>query len=228
MSFERPRKLTDPKAMRALAHPVRLALLEALADARPADRHRGRRAAWGRARRTRPSTCASSPSTASSRRPRAGRAAGGRGSSSTSGMRFTDVHDGPGDRRRRPRARAASGSTATSSARRARARGAPRAARGVARGHGLEPDAALPHAGRAQAARRGASSSSLLDRFGDRRTPSPDHARGRRAGRDPDVRVPRMRRCSPTATRGCSSPASRSACSATRRCGSRSGCGSRT
>src|SRR5215217_7648436 len=33
MSFERPRELTDPKAMRALAHPVRLALLEALADA---------------------------------------------------------------------------------------------------------------------------------------------------------------------------------------------------
>ena len=34
MSFEeRPRELTDPQAMRALAHPVRLALLEALADA---------------------------------------------------------------------------------------------------------------------------------------------------------------------------------------------------
>jgi DNA-binding transcriptional ArsR family regulator len=33
MSFEKPRELTDPKAMRALAHPVRLALLEALADA---------------------------------------------------------------------------------------------------------------------------------------------------------------------------------------------------
>src|SRR6201989_2093903 len=33
MSFERPRELTDPKAMRALAHPVRLALLEALTDA---------------------------------------------------------------------------------------------------------------------------------------------------------------------------------------------------
>ena len=33
MSFDRPRELTDPKAMRAMAHPVRLALLEALADA---------------------------------------------------------------------------------------------------------------------------------------------------------------------------------------------------
>jgi DNA-binding transcriptional ArsR family regulator len=33
MSFERPRELTDPKAMRALAHPVRLQLLEELADA---------------------------------------------------------------------------------------------------------------------------------------------------------------------------------------------------
>jgi DNA-binding transcriptional ArsR family regulator len=33
MPFDRPRELTDPKAMRALAHPVRLALLEALADA---------------------------------------------------------------------------------------------------------------------------------------------------------------------------------------------------
>ena len=33
MSFERPRELKDPKAMRALAHPVRLALLEALTDA---------------------------------------------------------------------------------------------------------------------------------------------------------------------------------------------------
>jgi predicted ArsR family transcriptional regulator len=33
MAFERPRELTDPKAMRALAHPVRLALLEALTDA---------------------------------------------------------------------------------------------------------------------------------------------------------------------------------------------------
>ena len=32
MSFE-PREVTDAKAMRALAHPVRLALLEALADA---------------------------------------------------------------------------------------------------------------------------------------------------------------------------------------------------
>jgi len=33
MSFEKPREITDPKAMRALAHPVRLALLEALTDA---------------------------------------------------------------------------------------------------------------------------------------------------------------------------------------------------
>jgi len=33
MSFDRPRELTDAKAIRALAHPVRLALLEALADA---------------------------------------------------------------------------------------------------------------------------------------------------------------------------------------------------
>jgi len=33
MSFDRPRQLDDPKAMRALAHPVRLALLEALTDA---------------------------------------------------------------------------------------------------------------------------------------------------------------------------------------------------
>jgi DNA-binding transcriptional ArsR family regulator len=31
MAFEKPRELTDPKAMRALAHPVRLALLEAFA-----------------------------------------------------------------------------------------------------------------------------------------------------------------------------------------------------
>jgi DNA-binding transcriptional ArsR family regulator len=30
MPFERPRELTDPRAMRAMAHPVRLALLEAL------------------------------------------------------------------------------------------------------------------------------------------------------------------------------------------------------
>jgi DNA-binding transcriptional ArsR family regulator len=33
MPFERRRELTDAKAIRALAHPVRLALLEALADA---------------------------------------------------------------------------------------------------------------------------------------------------------------------------------------------------
>src|SRR6201989_59139 len=33
MAFDPPRELTDPKAMRALAHPVRLALLEALTDA---------------------------------------------------------------------------------------------------------------------------------------------------------------------------------------------------
>ena len=32
MSFERPPEVTDPKAMRALAHPVRMALLEALTD----------------------------------------------------------------------------------------------------------------------------------------------------------------------------------------------------
>jgi DNA-binding transcriptional ArsR family regulator len=33
MAFEGPRQLTDPKAMRAMAHPVRLALLQALNDA---------------------------------------------------------------------------------------------------------------------------------------------------------------------------------------------------
>ena len=33
MAFERPRELTDPRAMRAMAHPVRLALMEALNDA---------------------------------------------------------------------------------------------------------------------------------------------------------------------------------------------------
>jgi predicted ArsR family transcriptional regulator len=33
MSFDQPREVSDPKAMRALAHPVRLALIEALADA---------------------------------------------------------------------------------------------------------------------------------------------------------------------------------------------------
>src|SRR3954454_9455841 len=33
MAFEGPRELTDPLAMRAMAHPVRLALMEALNDA---------------------------------------------------------------------------------------------------------------------------------------------------------------------------------------------------
>jgi DNA-binding transcriptional ArsR family regulator len=33
MAFEGPRQLTDPKAMRAMAHPVRLALMQALNDA---------------------------------------------------------------------------------------------------------------------------------------------------------------------------------------------------
>ena len=33
MSFDGPRKIDDPKAMRAMAHPIRLALLEALTDA---------------------------------------------------------------------------------------------------------------------------------------------------------------------------------------------------
>ena len=33
MSFDTHREVTDPRAMRALAHPVRLALIEALADA---------------------------------------------------------------------------------------------------------------------------------------------------------------------------------------------------
>src|ERR1044072_8903698 len=33
MAFDRPRELTDPRAMRAMAHPVRLALMEALNDA---------------------------------------------------------------------------------------------------------------------------------------------------------------------------------------------------
>jgi predicted ArsR family transcriptional regulator len=32
MAFDRPREITDPKAMRALAHPVRIALLEAFTD----------------------------------------------------------------------------------------------------------------------------------------------------------------------------------------------------
>src|SRR3954469_8632498 len=33
MAFERPRQLTDPLAMRAMAHPVRLALMQAINDA---------------------------------------------------------------------------------------------------------------------------------------------------------------------------------------------------
>src|SRR6201991_4677343 len=33
MSFDAPRELSDPKAIRALAHPLRLQLLEELADA---------------------------------------------------------------------------------------------------------------------------------------------------------------------------------------------------
>jgi predicted ArsR family transcriptional regulator len=33
MAFEGPREITDPRAMRAMAHPVRLALMEALNDA---------------------------------------------------------------------------------------------------------------------------------------------------------------------------------------------------
>ncbi len=33
MAFDEPRELTDPRAMRAMAHPVRLALMEALNDA---------------------------------------------------------------------------------------------------------------------------------------------------------------------------------------------------
>jgi DNA-binding transcriptional ArsR family regulator len=33
MAFERPRQLTDPRAMRAMAHPVRLALMQELNDA---------------------------------------------------------------------------------------------------------------------------------------------------------------------------------------------------
>jgi DNA-binding transcriptional ArsR family regulator len=33
MTFERLREITDPRAMRAMAHPVRLALMEALSDA---------------------------------------------------------------------------------------------------------------------------------------------------------------------------------------------------
>ena len=33
MAFDRPRQLTDPKAMRAMAHPVRLALMQELNDA---------------------------------------------------------------------------------------------------------------------------------------------------------------------------------------------------
>ena len=33
MAFEGPRQLTDPKAMRAMAHPVRLALMEEINDA---------------------------------------------------------------------------------------------------------------------------------------------------------------------------------------------------
>ena len=41
MAFDRVPEVTDPKAMRALAHPVRIALLEALTDPRPAHGHRG-------------------------------------------------------------------------------------------------------------------------------------------------------------------------------------------
>ena len=42
-----PPEVTDPKAMRALAHPVRIALLEALDHPRAADRDRGGRARGG-------------------------------------------------------------------------------------------------------------------------------------------------------------------------------------
>ena len=69
----------------------------------------------------------------------------------------------------------------------------------------------------------------LLGRHADRRAPSPDHPEGAERVEILTFALPAaMKGCGSTATPACSWPASRSACSATPRCGSRSGCGRRS
>ena len=153
MAFEGPREVTDPRAMRALAHPIRLALLEALADAgtltateagervgeSPANAsfHLRQLAKYGYVEEAEKG--------AGRRRPWKLRQLG---------LRFTDVHDDP--------ATAEAGRALSRvvhdrylGARRAGHGGAPRAAARVARGHRVQPVPPAPHARRAQAARRG-------------------------------------------------------------------------
>ncbi|MFD0331095.1 ArsR/SmtB family transcription factor [Streptacidiphilus monticola] len=86
---ERPhRKLTDPKAMRAIAHPTRLAILEALARREPLTATEVSEMVGSRPP-TAPSTCARWRSTASSRRPRAAPGGAGPGAGRTSASATT-------------------------------------------------------------------------------------------------------------------------------------------
>ena len=187
MSFDRPRKITDPKAMRAMAHPIRLALLEALTDA-------------GTLTATEAGELVGeSPANASFHLRQLAKygfveeAEGGTGRKRPwklvhLGMSFTDVHDDPEtataarglDRVLRDRylARAAPG-----------VRGPPGAARGVARGDRHEPDGPVPDAGRAEG-----------DRRGDHRAPVQALRRPPRAEPGPCPRAPSASRSSRSRT----------------------------
>lgn len=81
---DRGLNLTDPKAIRALAHPVRWALLEALGQAGTLTATQASEM-LGESRRTAPFTCGPWPSTASSKRLAAERAGNGHGVRPTTG-----------------------------------------------------------------------------------------------------------------------------------------------
>ena len=180
MAFDRVPEVTDPKAMRALAHPVRIALLEALTihgqltateageivGESPANTsfHLRQLAKYGYVEEAEGGT--------GRRRP---------WKRKHLGMSFTEVHADP-ETAAAARELSRIWSHRYLDARRARA--SKRTARSSAEwreGPGLEPDGPVPHAGRSSSELDEAIRDLMLERFGERRTARTRHAGGRRS-----------------------------------------------